>query len=117
MITQADLRQFTGTENWYRHGLLRRITFTDGVKYLAEHAQCWWLIDDIAIMQLRPEVRAVDFQFWKLKVEPDGTALLTMVKDEGYEPTYTQKISITDFPMPEVEIWFRDNVIFLPSEY
>ena len=35
-LTESDLRQFTGSENWYRHGINRRVVFTDGAKYLAD---------------------------------------------------------------------------------
>jgi len=31
-LSQSDLRQFTGTEHCYRHNLVRRVLFTDGVK-------------------------------------------------------------------------------------
>ena len=34
----ATLRQFTGTETVYRHGLARSIIYTDGAKYVAESA-------------------------------------------------------------------------------
>lgn len=38
-----DLQQFTSTQDYHRHftGLL----YTDGIQYLAEHGQCFWLID------------------------------------------------------------------------
>ncbi len=42
-----EARQFTGTGNWYKHFL--GIVFTDGVKWLREQLECYWLIDDIAI--------------------------------------------------------------------
>jgi len=37
-LTPADLAHFTGTGEWYRHGLNRRMLYTDGVQYLAEKA-------------------------------------------------------------------------------
>jgi hypothetical protein len=30
-LTEKDLRQFSGTEHWYRHGLVRTVLYTDGV--------------------------------------------------------------------------------------
>ena len=27
-----QLSQFTGSENWYRHGINRKVLFTDGAK-------------------------------------------------------------------------------------
>ena len=35
-LTHDDLQQFTGTENWYRHAINRRVTFRDGAKYVAD---------------------------------------------------------------------------------
>ncbi len=35
-LTAINLRQFTGSENWYRHGINRNVTFTDGAKFVAD---------------------------------------------------------------------------------
>jgi len=35
-LNKSDLRQFTGSENWYRHGINRAVLFTDGAKYVAD---------------------------------------------------------------------------------
>ena len=50
-LTAADLRQFTGTEQWYRHGTVRDVLFTDGAKYVADQAGAYWLLDEIAFAQ------------------------------------------------------------------
>ena len=34
-LSEDQLRQFTGSENWYRHGINRAVMFTDGAKFLA----------------------------------------------------------------------------------
>jgi hypothetical protein len=47
-LTKSDLAQFTGSEQWYRHGLVRKVLFTDGAKYVADTAGAYWLIDEIA---------------------------------------------------------------------
>jgi hypothetical protein len=44
-LTEADLRSFTGSEHWYRRGLVRTILFTDGAKYVADQGGAYWLID------------------------------------------------------------------------
>ncbi len=76
-LRQSDLDQFTGSENWYRHGINRTILFTDGAKYLADQAGSYWLLDEIALGQ-RHDTRlaAEEFQVWKLVVKPDRTAKL-----------------------------------------
>lgn len=35
-LTANDLHQFSGSENWYRHSLNRKVLYTDGAQYLAE---------------------------------------------------------------------------------
>ena len=116
-LTLSDLNQFTGSENWYRHGLNRNVTYTDGAQYLAEKGGAYWLLDAIAICQLHEKhVAAEEFQVWKLTVREDRTA--TLVCDDGNDNiVYTQHIEFTDFPLDEVTLYFANNVIHLPSEY
>ena len=40
------LSQFTGTESYTRY--YPKILLTDGMKFLAEHASCFWLMDVFA---------------------------------------------------------------------
>jgi hypothetical protein len=68
-LTAAELEQFTGTEQWYRHYLNPNVLFTDGAKHLAERAGAFWLVDEIAIAQrFEPKVVAEAFQAWVLSV-------------------------------------------------
>jgi hypothetical protein len=50
-FSEAALRQFTGSEHWYRHGLNRAVLYTDGAKYVADQGGAYWLIDEIALAQ------------------------------------------------------------------
>jgi hypothetical protein len=56
------------------------------------------------------------FQLCKLAVKPDQTALL-VCEDGNGKVIYRKKLTITDFPLPEITLYFTDNVILLPSEY
>jgi hypothetical protein len=78
-LTKADLMQFTGSEHWYRHAMVRDVLYTDGVKHVAETAGAYWLIDEFAFAQRFDELLAAEeFQLWKLNVNPDHhTATLT----------------------------------------
>jgi hypothetical protein len=116
-LTQADLRQFTGSENWYRHGLVRQVLFTDGAKYVADTAGAYWLLDEIALAQrFTPAVAAEEFQVWTLKVNPDQTA--TLVCDDGNgKAVLTKRIPFTDFPPIGIQLYCTNNTILLPSEY
>ncbi len=44
-LNTADLAQFTGSENWYRHAINHAVLFTDGAKYVADQAGAYWLLD------------------------------------------------------------------------
>jgi hypothetical protein len=116
-LRAEDLRQFTGSEQWYRHGLVRNVLFTDGAKYVADHGGAYWLLDEIALAQRSDKrVAGEAFQLWKLTVNPDHTAALTC--DDGNDNVvFTKRIEFTDFPLPEVTLYFTDNTILLPSEY
>lgn len=59
---KAMLKQFTGSTTWYRHGLNRRVNFSDGAKYVADTAGGYWLLDEIALVQLLPVVKAEEFR-------------------------------------------------------
>ena len=116
-LSEEHLRQFTGSESWYRHGINRNVVFTDGAKYVADQGGAYWLLDAIAISQrYEKKVAAEGFQVWKLKVNDDRTA--SLVCDDGNDNiVYTQHIEYTDFPIEEIKFYFTDNTILLPSEY
>ena len=116
-LTEADLRNFTGSEHWYRHGLVRTILFTDCAKYVADEGGAYWLLDEIAFAQKGEKaVAAEEFQVWMLKVKDDHTATLSC-GDGNDNIVYTKEIPFTDFPADEITLWFANNTIFLPSEY
>jgi hypothetical protein len=115
-LTAADLRQFTGTGQWFRHGLMRKIVYTEGVQYVADNAGAYWLIDKVATLQLEPKVRAEDWQSWKLTVDDKQAAMLTCDDGNG-NIVYSERIDWTDFPLDQIELWVEGNVILLPSEH
>jgi len=116
-LTKADLRQFTGSETWYRHPMNQKVLYTDGAKYVAEAGGAYWLLDEIALAQrYEPAVAGEGFQLWKLTVKADRTATLVCENGNG-KAVYTKEIEFTDFPLDEISFYFTNNVILLPSEY
>lgn len=116
-LDPAVLSRFTGSEHWYRHGLVRRIVFTDGAKYIADQAGAYWLLDEIALAQrFDQKVAAEEFQAWKLAVNLDDTAVLTCEDGNG-NAVVSKAIECTDFPREGVTLWFENNTIYLPSEH
>ena len=116
-LFEAALRQFTGSEQWYRHSLNRDVLYSDGAKYVADEGGAYWLLDSIAIAQVCDKrVAAEEFQVWKLAVKTNGTATLTC-EDGNYNTVFTHRLDFTDFPAPQVTLWFSNGVIYLPSEH
>ncbi len=115
-LSEADLRQFTGSEQWYRHGLVPKITFTHGAKYVADAGGAYWLLDEIALAQkFDKKVAAEEFQVWTLQVT-ENTATLTC--DDGNDNVvYSKHIQFTDFPLAQIRLYCTNNTILLPSEY
>ena len=71
-LSKSDLAQFTGSESWYRHGINRKVLYTDGEQHVAEHGGAYWLLDEIATIQpYNKAVATEEFQVWKLPVRPD----------------------------------------------
>ena len=112
-----ELQQFTGTEKYYRH--LTGYNCTDGVHYLATKYECHWLLTEILIAN-HPEMLA-EFQVWKLthifKDDQPTSAFLLTCEDGDKNIIYRKQIPFSDFPGDIVELWFCNNVLYLPSEH
>lgn len=110
-----NLAHFTGTTQWYRNRMFPSFTYTDGVKFLAEKAGAYWLIDYVFSNQILPELKSAPFQVWKIFVA-DSRAVIKV--DDGNGKILKEfKIPYTDFPLTEFMLYFTDNVLLLPSEY
>jgi hypothetical protein len=113
---EAELAQFISSDTIYRHGDFR-LRYTEGVRYLASKAECYWLLDAIASYQFKLNVSREPFQVWTLTVNQKKEALLTCVRDTGAKPLATQRIEYADFPLPEIKLYLCDGTLMLPSEY
>ena len=118
----AQLAQFTGSETFTRHGLARSVLMTEGVTFLAKHAQAHWLTDAIASYLNDARAKEEEFQVWQLSV--DGVsrrAVLSMTDGNSTKPIITQSLAYTDFPLDAITLWLVAScnhwVLMLPSEY
>ncbi len=128
-LTHHDLSQFTGDVERYQHALNRRVIYTPGIKYLAERAGAYWLIDAVAsyfgTAQMRRAIaadpRLETLQFWRLDLSGDKSAVLSASADSGVTPFITQDIPFTDFPLDYVDVWAGFDgtrwTLYLPSEH
>ena len=114
---EANLCQFIGTENYYKHPFTKTI-FTDGVKYLADNAGAYWLIDYIAFKQIEDsKIGNCDFQVWRLDAIPDACSAVITCTD-GHETCIVKEtIDYTDFPIATMKLYYQNNVLMLTSEY
>jgi hypothetical protein len=129
LLTHAELLQFTGDLERFRHPLARGVIYTPGVRFLAERAGAYWLIDEMAFAIAGGEMakagrcdpRVLDLHFWRLEVREDRSADLTARADSGVEPFLTRRIPWTDFPLDHIEVWAgfdgRYWTLYLPSEH
>ena len=111
------MSQFTGTAQYWR--VARQFAITDGVKYLAETAACFWLID-AAISHLL-EIGTAD---WFVLGAHRSVWLesSSMIYEDGNGlERARQAIPYTDLQLPSVNlyaVWDSERwVIMLPSEY
>ena len=112
----ATVAQFTSTAQYWR--VARQFAITDGVKYLAETAACFWLID-AAISHLL-EIGTADW-FVLVRVEVSGSSAVMIYEDGNGSEHARQEIAYTDLPLSSVRlyaVWDSERwVIMLPSEY
>lgn len=121
--------QFTGTGQWYRHFL--GILLTDGVRWLREKLECYWLIDDIALFSRN---------FWNKETfmtadysRDNGKAILNLTDGNG-RLLFSNNYAFTDLHIdnhalsksghdPLLRFFlvydggFKKHVLLLPSEY
>ena len=112
----TQLTQFIGTTGYYR--ISRRHLLTDGTKYLAENAECFWMMD--AIASHLSEIGTSDW-FVQIMVTVKNSRA-TMIYDDGNGREHArQEIPYTDFPLEQIRLYAcwdgKHWVIMLPSEY
>jgi hypothetical protein len=109
-----NFREYTGTENWYRH--LSGLLYTDGVLAVAEAYRAFWMIDLVFSHQLSPDVKAESFQKWVLKRQQNDAFVATC--DDGNGRIVTeQEIPFSNFSDDLLTLYFTEGVLLLPSEY
>ena len=112
----VQLGHFVGTERYYR--ISRRHLLTDGTKYLAEEAECFWLMDAVASHLM--EIGTAEW-FVLVRVQvTEGRAV--MIYEDGNDREHArQEIPHTDFALNSITLyacWDGEHwVIMLPGEY
>ena len=116
-LRPEDLRIFTGTETWTRHGLNRNMLYTDGVKAFADRAGggAYWFLDIMATEVFALQL-AQPFIYVKMTVTGDRCARI-VAEDGNGGHLWSRAIEFTDCPEGVWEFYLIDHVLLLPSEY
>lgn len=127
-LTHAELAQFTGDLQRFRHPLNPKVIYSPGVRYVAEKGHAYWLIDAIAsyfgspvmMAAMQQDHRIQSMHFWRLEVT-GSKAVLFAEADAGELPFVRQDILFTDFPLDRIDVWagYDGDVwtLYLPSEH
>jgi hypothetical protein len=117
MFDPSQLRQFTGTTQYYR--ILPTFVVTDGVKYLMDGAECYWLAQLYGLHLVDIDFNREPFTVLKLNRKGEGARIV--IEDGNGKTLSYQGLDYTDFPMGEITLfasWSGEFwVAMLPSEY
>lgn len=115
-----ELRQFYGTEHYHRY--MPGLVVTDGVKFLADNAGCYWLLD--MVWSYLPALRKSGDTFFVVRYAgtPGASGLFSITDDIPANQTYAaQAVEYSDFPLDEIVMYLShaggDAVLMLPTEY
>lgn len=111
----TELAWFTGSTQLYYHPLFKAYKYTDGVRFLAQNAGAYWLLEYILSNQTLPVLKNETFQVWKMKVV--NSSAIIKVEDGNSNVLKDFKISFTDFPLKEITFWIEGDTLLLPSEH
>ncbi len=114
---ESALRQFTGTEHYYRTN--GNLVVTDGVKFLADEGKCYWLLDLYASHLIG--VHGEQESFTVLKLTLVGAGAKVVIEDGNGNQLAQQHVEYTDFPLASITlygVWDGSMwIVMLTSEY
>jgi len=118
---KEELQHFNGTELFFKIPLIGT-RFTDGLKYLANVAECFWLITDASViaksLSNRSEFITIDFKRLSEKERFEMQCEAIIKYSDGNDNVFeTHRYHVTDFPLDELRLFFVNNTLMLPSEY
>ena len=114
---EQELAQFTGTEHYYK--LYPKLYLTDGTKYLAEQAECFWLFDLFwsHLASVNEEIEP----FTVLIIAVLNSSATIGIEDGNGKMLASQYVEYTDFLLPVLHMygcWNGDAwIAMLTSEY
>lgn len=118
---KTSLESFHGTDVFYNIPLIRT-RYTNGINFLAQVAQCFWLVTDASViarsLMNRSHFITIDFKRLSEKEqELQGFEAVLEYGDGNGNLLESHKYHGTDFPLDSLRLFFTNNTLMLPSEY
>jgi hypothetical protein len=123
----SELKNFTGTEQYFKASILYDLSLTEGINFLRNKLNCYWLIDIVGSTQHLKKIQEnKSFILWKIKVNADKSFIVRAYSDYSSEDNeqenkkyllYEQKGTFTDFKLNEFEFYQNGEVLLLKTEY
>lgn len=118
---KQGLQQFSGSETVYSFPLIKT-RYTEGMKYLAMAADCYWLITDVSVIakSLMDKSHFITIDFKRLPNEEQdysGHEAEIIYSDGNGNVFESHRYNVTDFPLDELQLFFVDGTLMLPGEY
>ncbi|SDR99817.1 hypothetical protein SAMN04487764_1205 [Gillisia sp. Hel1_33_143] len=118
---KEGLQHFHGSETIFQIPLLRT-RYTNGLKYLAEAAECFWLITDTSViaksLMNRSEFITIDFKRLSEERQDFTGYEAEIIYTDGNDNVLEKHgYRATDFPLDELRLFFVNDTLMLPSEY
>ena len=115
------IQHFNGSLVLYQIPIIRT-KFTEGIRYLAQVGNCFWLVTDTSVVakSLVDKSRFITIDFRKFTQEEKDIQGYEAKIDysDGHGHIYeTHKYHLNNFPLDEIRLFFVDDTLMLPSEY
>ena len=116
-MLKEELGQFYGSENFYK--FMGGIVITEGVKYFAEKAEAFWLVNDIILNCLmRKSLKNESFVAIKTHKNKFTEGIYVDYEDGNDNILSTEVYPYSELPDDsEFTLWYTGKTLLLPSEY
>jgi hypothetical protein len=108
---RAGLRKFNATTQTHKHKSGFR--YTSKVKFLADAAECHWLLDLIG--EYQPMTRRYLIQRWQYRIELDQGVLSFF--DSNRNRLFWKVLPLSNFPLREgIDLRISSDILYIPRK-
>lgn len=115
-FTLKKLDSFTGTIQYHSMvPLTTKIKVTDGIAYIMENGYGWLITDIIPLITLKEKLKSEKILVISLKEKKSTFTLI--IKGKNNKELYKHRYNKYHDLGRELEIYYSDNVLMLPTEF